>query len=361
MRLQSIIALCCFVTVAADAASPRELTGREYSEATLLLSESDADVKVAGISLHKPGSDRRGILDLLAEVTWTACAGDRSLDPDTLAWLAKALGRTRQARYAAVLDHCLANVGNEKVTKHVKLARDNLTGAAAEAFTGGSVNLAQWRERLAKEGRRAPREQIARQFDAVHQGQPLDEVFAGLGVPDRLRGDRIHGKTAGHRYVKVKTSQDQIVFDYSGLGTVRFLFDFENSRWALASAESEGDLIWNWGSGRFGTYDDLIDTGGPAELRRVVNRLKRETDIERDTLDRIVSRIYRSRAEKNEHLVDALSHLCRVVGRTGDGRYKQAVFEISRTAAARDLRKHCGKAADDLPETSDEKFLPASG
>jgi hypothetical protein len=358
MQWWIVVVLSCFFTATVHAAAPRELTGREYSETQLLLSQTDFEVRLAAKSLYRLGSDRQSILDLAAEVTWTACSGNRRMDPDTLSWLAKALGRSRQARYAVLLDYCLASTTDKKIIKYLTEAKASLEGTATGSFEGGKMDLGRMRDRLPKQGGSTLGKQAAKQFDALRKDRSLDEVYSMFGTPDDVNGVNMQGRKVGH-IVNVRTSGDMIVFEYNSLGTIRFVYSEAKSNWLLAEAKGDRGLIWGRHGGRFVTFDELITDGDEPQLRDVLRQLEKRHPIERATLDRIADRIYQSRLDPDDTLADTLARLCWVLARSGDGRYKPLLLEVSDTAAERTLRKHAGKAANELPDTTEEKYVPS--
>jgi len=365
MRTWYFIVFLFFFMIEANAALPRESTGREHSEIMLLLSQSDFEVRLAAKSIYRLGSNR-DILDLLAEVTWTACSGNRKMNPDTLSWLAKALGNTKQTRYAGILDYCLANVAGKSTIKHLKLARDRLEGTTTDSFEGGKTDLEQIHTRLMKKGEATSVNKVANLFPEVRKGQSLDEVFSALGAPDGVSGVSVTNGRAGHSFVKVRTSDDMIAFMYNGMGTIRFVFDDASARynWLLADASSDKGLIWKPLDGKFVTLNDLVNrdlitSGDAAELREIIYHLRKQESIERDILDRVADRVYRSRLESGGEMADALAWLCKILGKSGDGRYKQILSEVSNTAVNEKLRKYAGKAANNLQETNEKRFVPS--
>jgi hypothetical protein len=80
--------------------------------------------------------------------------------------------------------------------------------------------------------------------------------------------------------------------------------------------------------------------------------------IERPLLDRVAERIYQSRSETDGATADGLAHLCHVLEKTKEGRYKPVLLKVAESAETSTLRKHAGRSADNLPETTDEKFIP---
>jgi hypothetical protein len=249
------VVFSCFFMTTADAGLSPEFTGREHAEVMLLLSQSDLDVRLAAKSLYRLGSSRQDVLDLYAEVTWTACTGNRKMHPDTLSWLAKALGKTKQVRYARLLDLCLSNVTGKNTIKHVKLAREGLEGTTTDSFEGGKIDLDQVRARL-KKGSSAAGGQMAKQFGALHEGQSLEEIYSVFGIPDDVSGVNVSRGRAGHMYVKVRISDDMIVLRYSGLGTIRFAYVEGEANWLLSEADGDNGPFWSKRDGRFLTTND---------------------------------------------------------------------------------------------------------
>jgi hypothetical protein len=250
------VVLSCFFMTAANAALPTELTGREHAEVMLLLSQSDFDVRLAAKSLYRLGSDRQEVLDLFAEVTWTACSGNREMRPDTLSWLAKALGNTKQTRYTHLLDYCLSSAAGKNTIKHLKEARASLEGTTTNYFEGGKIDLGEIRARLAKKSSSATHSHMAKQFGELREGQSLDNIYSIFGIPNDVSGTNVPLGKAGYLYVKVKTSNDMILLGYSGLGKIRFVYGEAKANWLLADADGDKGPFWSKRDGRFLTTSD---------------------------------------------------------------------------------------------------------
>lgn len=358
MQIRHILIVGGFLGFAVPTAGAQDFTGREYAEAKLLLSESDFEVRLAAKSLYRMGTTRAEIPDLAAEAIWTACSGSRQMHLDALAWLIKAVGNTKQGRYAPLMDYCLSRLTDEKTVKYLKEAKANLPPPTGPAFEGGKGTAAKIRDRLQAQVAALPAAQREKQFEALRRDQSLDDVIASLGAPDEIRAINVPGNRVGHLYVKVRTSQDLMVLSYQDLGTIRFIFDEGRSNWSLVDIDSAKGLNWNVQEGQLATMRDLIATGGPKDLLKVAKYLNRQVDVDRDVLDQVAERIYRSRSETDDDLSDALAHLTKVIGKRRDGRYKKMLLDVADTAASRTLRKHAGKTAESLPDPSGEIFVP---
>lgn len=116
-------------------------TGTNHAVAVLLLSDSDQSIKLAAKSLYRIGSDDPRLLDVLGEVIWNACSDKRQLSSDTLAWLVKAIGKTKRSRFASLLDYCLSKDNDEKPVGHLQLAKKDLTTESTDTFEGGRLDI----------------------------------------------------------------------------------------------------------------------------------------------------------------------------------------------------------------------------
>jgi hypothetical protein len=361
MRLLLFVLLSCFFMAAPSTALPQEFTGREHAHAMLLLSQSDKDVRLAAWSLYHVGSNRQDIFDLLAEVTWTACSGNRTMDSDTLSWLGKTLGNTKQARYAGLLDFCLSRAKDEKIKKYMKQARDNLAGTTSDFFEGGKIDLREAHARLTRKASLTSRDQISKNFDDLRQGQALEEVYSIFSPPDEVSATVVPGRKVGIPGVaSFRIGSNRLAIGYSELGTIRFSYQEGQTDWKVADAKSVKGLFWSTIDGHFVTVNDQITSGDGLHLREIAWHLVEQDRLEKDILDRVAERIYRSRQEKDELLADGLAWLCRVIAKSGDGRYRQFLLQVSSSAGTSKLRNYASRTASSLKGTPGDSFVPAS-
>jgi hypothetical protein len=347
-------------------------TGREYAETILLLSDKEADVRFGIKSLHKKDMIEPSSLDLLAEIASAGCSGKRKVNPDTLAWTAKTIGKSGQGRYAPLIDDCLAKawesakemakdkskVKETSLIRYLTEAQTALAGSPrSNPFKGGEMNLDNVHDELKKNCKVVPASLASTQFAGVASGQRMDEVYNWLGTPDKVGAMAEPRGKVGFMFVKVGLSDDRIVFSYPGLGEVRFGYDKSTKDWVVANASSSQGLHWLAKDGRFVTMNEAITDGEKEDLRLVVKRLSRQIEpINEDILDRIADRIYLSQKENDGKMADALAHLCKLLGKSRNGKYKQLLREVSEKAAHGKLRKHAALAANSLPDSSEAMY-----
>lgn len=370
----SMFLLSGLVSLPAIAAEPVTVSGREYAETVLLLSDREADVRFGIKSLHKKNVIKPFGLDLLAEIASADCSGKRKIDPDTLAWIAKTIGKSGQGRYAPLIDDCLAKAWESaremakdkskvKETSLIRYLTDAQKALAASPrsnpFVGGGMNLESVSDELKKSRKVVLASVSASHFAGVSVGQRLDDVYGRFGAPDKISAMSESRGSAGFLIVKVRLSEDRIVFTYPGLGEIRFGYDDSVNDWVVANASSSQGLHWLAKDGRFVTMSEAIRIGDFDDLNLIRKLLSRQkTPIDSTLLDHVADRIYISQKEEDGSMADVLAHLCKLLGKSGNGKYKQMLREIAGTAAHGTLRKYAAKTADLLPDTGEQQYSP---
>lgn len=302
--------------------SAQEFTGRSHATAMLLLSDSDQSVKLAGKSIFRFGSDDRELLDLLAEVVWLACSEKRPMDADTLSWLAKALGTTKQLRYAGLLDYCLSMKKDEKTAGYLQGAKKALTVTSETPFEGGKVDLAKQRAALSSHRHPVNQEQMIKRFEELRKGTTLAEVYAKLGYPDELGVDSLPAGSAGYMGVRVAVSSAALAVTYKDIGVIRFSYQEPLPDWVLENAVSSTGLFWSKYDGRFIAVNEQIAHGNGPQLREVAEYLLANKALLDKASASIFQRINTTPDSQDWALVDGLVWLGKAVLESGDAEKK---------------------------------------
>lgn len=361
MSVPLLVAFFCLASFGVNAATPVSVSGREYTETMLLLSDKDFDVRLAAKSLNRKNTKNEVIFDVLAEIAWSACSGKRKMNPDTLAWLAKSIGNTLDGRYASLVDDCLTKLTEKAPIKYFTEAKTALAGSTTtNPFVGGKLDLDKFRDDLVKNRKKNPPETMIRTlFEELKAEQPLNDVYAKLGAPEKIKGINVPRGKVGFMHVKVKMSDDRIVLGYPGLGELTFGYDTTDGNWLLVNAKSSGNLQWLEREGRFATKMDVVSNGDARDLRQLTTTLlKQKNSLDTAILDRVADRIYHSQTETDGHMADVLAHMSKLLRNSKNGKYKQLLQDVSEKAAHATLRKHAGLAANALPDSTGENYVP---
>jgi len=150
---RGMLLLAGFASLASHAAVPVAVSGREYAETSLLLSNREVDMRFGIKSLYKQDAIKPFSLDLLAELALGVCSGTRHIKPDTLAWIAKTIGKSKQGRYGQLIDDCLdkTKATDKSLIKYLTEAKMALADASSsDHFVGGNLDLDKVRDDLLK-------------------------------------------------------------------------------------------------------------------------------------------------------------------------------------------------------------------
>lgn len=359
--LQLSVWFFCFAGITVSAAVQVNASGREYAETMLLFSDKDFDIRLGAKSLNRQSSKNELMFDMLAEMAWSACSGKRKMNPDNLAWLAKSIGNSKDGRYAPLVDDCLAKVTDKGPVKYFTEAKATLSGIpTSNPFVGGKLDLDKFRDDIIKNRKKTPPGPLARTlFDGLKSDLSMNDVYAKLGAPEKISAINVRRGKAGFRHIQVKLSDDRIVFRYAGLGEAIFGYDTTDGDWLLVNAKSSNDLFWLESGGRFANKSEVFAQGDEPDLRRLTMALKKERNpIDSSLLDQVADRIHHSQTETDGHMADTLAHMCKLLGKSNNGKYKQFLREVSEKAAHGTLRKHAGLTADALPDPAGENYVP---
>lgn len=108
-----------------------------------------------------------------------------------------------------------------------------------------------------------------------------------------------------------------------------------------------------WGLDEAGTrYVKMLANGGPSSMRSAAESIFNTGNTDQEVLDAAAEALL-TNYKKNptsETWADSMAWLCRALGNSNNARYQAVVAEVSNNAESRKLKKHCDRAAGDLPK-----------
>jgi len=154
-----------------------------------------ASVKDAARSMYNTGETNTQVLDVAAEILLQNY-GNAS-DPDAMAWVAKALGRSHNGRYYSVLNEVVHSHADKKLRKHASVALKEIGAASGEQYVKGGVDLVAVRDHKAPASKSAAKNKAAPAvaapaaapaaavsgLDVIRKGMSMQEAFALVGAP----------------------------------------------------------------------------------------------------------------------------------------------------------------------------------
>lgn len=347
-----IAALLCAVPI--SAAADEIISGRKHAELRLILSGDDFDLKLAVKSIARREKSDQELTDILAVKLWLACSKKSDIKFDTIAWLGKAIGASGQAKYANVIDHCLANISREKTLRHLYLAKDELKEGKPSANKPGEVDWEKYR-RLVKKGPKSPaRNKQTKRFEDLRLGKPLEEVYLELGMPDEIAAARVYVGKTGH-LVRVGRSSHMLEFKYNGLGAVRFYSIKSDSRWLVQNVTSDRGLYWYEHAGSFIDIHKVMAEARGMELRTLAREFIRKEDqniyIEKSIFVLMGKRLTASLDEQDQDTIDGLAFMCELLAYSHYSQFHPVLINVAQNATDSKLRRYADKYADKLEDS----------
>lgn len=326
-----------------------ELQGKEKVYARLLLSENVLEIKLGAKALYNDLLADPLLWDLAAHKLWSLTNSNDAETIDTAAWLAKAIGRSQQARYRTLLEKLNADTQGKKLTKYLTESLNKLGDPTQPQFDPTDYTLAEVQAAVNAEVDKITPTQQA--FDRIVPGAPLDGVLKMLGQPDGV-GQYI--RRINRPFIGGQVFQN-LRLSYLNLGSMEL--HYENNIWLVRTKSVQADTDLTELDSQ---YQDLASRLLSKDRVQVIAAAREAiaiklSDIE--TLDHIAKHIWDERSTEDRHLADSLAWLCKVLAASNNGRYKQMLATLEDHGATKKIVKYARSAANELP-ASTESFNP---
>ena len=181
-------------------------------------------------------------------------------------------------------------------------------------------------------------------FEHLNLGESEMSVVRKLGKPDNIVYDK------GNFFTQRRASY---IYHYSQLGSIVFNTTGYNKN------EPEYVESINLAVQLQSQLEELetkIMTMPAIELRQLAKNYAKQDSLSEDVLDMMAARIWKDRNSEDGHTIDATSWLCKVIAKSGNGRYKQHLHNIAETTSSKKLRKYALQSLDSLPK-SDNPYI----
>lgn len=99
-------------------------------------------------------------------------------------------------------------------------------------------------------------------------------------------------------------------------------------------------------------YVKQLASGGPSSIHSAAESILNTGVTDQEVLDvaaEALAQGYRRNTDM-EPYADAMAWVCRALGGSGNGRYKELLTEVTKNAPNKRMKKHCDKAASSLPK-----------
>ena len=164
-----------------------DVVGQRYIDQ--LTRGGSVSIKQAAESMYNTGERNTEVLDVAAEVLLDRYPTSSSRDIDTLAWLCRALGNSRNSRYYSTLNEVAQSNSHRKLRKYAKKAMKEVGNSGSEQYVKGSIDIAAMRQ----SGQEAEPQKVAEAqpenssgkqgLDVLREGMSMQEVIDLVGHP----------------------------------------------------------------------------------------------------------------------------------------------------------------------------------
>lgn len=310
----------------------------EQLYAELLMRDNTLHVKVAAQSIYNKKIENIELVDIAAEVLGQSVMQGNSLNTDTQAWLAKAIGASGNQRYTNFLNKILDLDVTSKLKKYVKKSLKHLVNKSDTEFILGKINLAAASSVIDKNQLVSKPVATQDSFNSVHTGDTINQVFGKLGNPDNI--EVVFGTKRQHWVGDVSYSMLKLV--YKELGKLNLYFSLKSQNdWVVRQVLSDKPF-----DGQLSQHPMMDES--PLMVRSYIKGLIQQTSATELDRDLIAERLYRDL--NNEDFADALSWGCKLLGLSGNGRYRSVLESTIENSTLRKLRKYAKKSLKKIPQ-----------
>lgn len=182
------------------------------------------------------------------------------------------------------------------------------------------------------------------QFSRLPECEHSSVVEAKLGAPDDI------SERSGSAWtMRPRTT----IYHYTGMGEVHFigrgeeLFVSSITRTALTEEELTPFSL-----------EERLHSENADALRAEARGLYSQRVNDPVMLDMIGQRLWEEKYATDPVMIDAMAWFCRVLGQSGDGRYRPLLNDIAKETGDRKLRRYAEAGRDALPSGSSQVFTP---
>ncbi|MEC4728075.1 hypothetical protein HWQ46_21295 [Shewanella sp. D64] len=336
-RLLLILLLVTFSTMSVADKS------RDVVFGLLLISDNASDNKLAAKDLYHLPPENSELLDLAAWVLMNSATDYNDEEEDTLAWLAKALGASKQARYRDVLIELKSKTSSKKLKRYIKGALKEIGDTQGDGFDLENYDV----DKVSKELMAlASKAQVSKMgFLQINVGSSLEDVLNKLGEPNSV-GQYVR---SSYRPFLGNLRLQNLRITYLNAGSMEF--SLNSNVWVLKNAFTQSK----------------VDTANlaPAELALVSQLLSSDYNLVRKSareaiatkltnpaaLDQVAQRVWQLRDIDDKGMGDAMAWLCKVLAASGNGRYHDVLNKLYEQAGNKKIVKYAKSSKKKLTPT----------
>ncbi|NRA72814.1 MAG: hypothetical protein HRU24_17590 [Gammaproteobacteria bacterium] len=311
--------------------------------ADLLTRGNSVHIKVSAQSIYNKQLNNQRLHDLAAQLLAQSLDGTTALNVDTQSWLAKALGTCETTRYQKLLNSIISSGADSKLKKYTRLALEQMGNKSAPSFVKGAVDMKEAANRVKKEQAKHSSKATAETFSKVYTADTIDDVINKLGMPDDVDVTfgtrRTWGITATYSMLNIKYQDlGNFIFNFSGKGTKNWLV-----KRIVSTSLHRGDL----------SHHPMLSESPQLMRGHIRSIIKQGTATELDR-DIAAERLYAG--QNDDDFIDTLSWACKLLGTSGNTRYRKVLEHTIEHAGSRKLKKYAKKSLRQLGSGTEPQY-----
>lgn len=313
----------------------------------MLMGDDPKAIKLAVKGLYYDADYSVEMGSIAAELLNQRCTGDHALHGDTIAWLGKALGQSRSARYLGVVERCLAQTEERRVKKHLAKVIKVLD-EPADSYVAGSMDLEFERSKIETTIESDQENYDGSRILSITTGMPIQEVLEVTGLPThaRLHVERHAGipRRYGIRdIIRVR----KLLLEYGDVGAIVFMREGNDvttlqAQFALAYIDPADEELKS--------IQYSVATNQPVELREAVKQMLESGERRHVVLDLIANKLYLEMDQDEHYWVDAMAWMSKLMQQAADSRYRSLMSEVAQRAKHPKVRRHAQEAVTSIPD-----------
>lgn len=316
---------------------------------SLLISQNPIESKLGVRSIHQDGLFEPEILDIVAELLFVNKVNEDSpAYVDTIAWYAKTLGESQNARYAEALKWAKQHYSNKKIRKYIDEALKSISRTDGSQYMASAVSLGRLRKQLTEYGDSKIVAREKRQYQNLATTMNLREMYKLLGTPDAIEDLSIRSGWAVHRGTAL-----MLLVHYYDYGAIQFIYDGDTKpgwilRHLMPSTASLDEVYTGPHRNLANTLWSARGSGLWMTMHPIINDLKADPAM----VQLLSKRLLASADTRDEWEIKALAHASRFIAATGDKKYLPLLQEAAQKSGDSDLRDYIDDAIERLNRES---------
>lgn len=275
--------------------------------ASLLISDSPAELRVAGKILEEEINPNVDLIDLAAMKLLINHEKTDSYNVDANAWLIKAIKHSGYKRYLPLFNDIRNKSNIEKIQKYLDKAIPSLTKGNNSYFNVSEYNFDEVSSTILTKA--ATSNFPYSHIDSVAKGEDIEEIYKRLGYPSRVS---YYINSKWMPFVgKVKLEDAKLI--YQGSGDIQLVNRGGKQIVHAAIPEKMFTIADN-------LNQDLVNANGTRTII-LAKTLYKNKDYSEDLLDSAADKIWAERKNKDVSMIDGVAWLCKYLGQSKNSRY----------------------------------------